>query len=202
MGNFLGKKHTEESNEKNRLAHLGRTSNAKQLEGLKLGRGWNKGKKTPDITIKKLSEAHLGQVPWNKGLKGYKAGNLHWAYGKKRPEVSGSNSNLWRGGVLSEHKAIRRGAENKRWRKQVFERDDYTCQACGERGGELHADHDLPFALFPDLRFEVLNGQTLCVSCHRRKDTTTHINRLESIHMFYYHPTKIACTISKSITAD
>lgn len=57
------------------------------------------------------------------------------------------------------------------WRKAVFERDDYTCQACGIRGVKLEADHDLPFQFFPDLRFELLNGRTLCVPCHRKTDT-------------------------------
>ena len=34
-----------------------------------------------------------------------------------------------------------------------------------------HADHELPFAYFPDLRFEVLNGRTLCETCHRKTPT-------------------------------
>lgn len=59
----------------------------------------------------------------------------------------------------------------KEWRKKVFERDNYTCQACGVRGTQLQADHDLPFQYFPDLRFELLNGRTLCVPCHRKTDT-------------------------------
>lgn len=59
----------------------------------------------------------------------------------------------------------------KEWRKHVFQRDDYTCQACGQRGGKLNADHELPFSLFPDLRFEILNGRTLCVYCHRKTPT-------------------------------
>lgn len=63
----------------------------------------------------------------------------------------------------------RYSTEAEAWRKAVFARDDYTCQACGERGGYLEAHHDLPFAYFPELRFELLNGSTLCRPCH---DTT------------------------------
>lgn len=52
------------------------------------------------------------------------------------------------------------------WRKAVFERDDYTCQFCVVRGGKLEADHVLPFAYFPEIRYELSNGRTLCRNCH------------------------------------
>lgn len=55
------------------------------------------------------------------------------------------------------------------WRKSVFERDGYTCQMCGVKGGYLEADHIKPFAYFPELRTELTNGRTLCRPCH---DTT------------------------------
>lgn len=57
------------------------------------------------------------------------------------------------------------------WRKSVFERDGYVCQVCGQKGGYLHADHIKPFAYYPDLRFELSNGRTLCVPCHKKTDT-------------------------------
>lgn len=66
------------------------------------------------------------------------------------------------------------------WREGVFERDDYTCQMCGERGDELNAHHVVPVSdimedvagrgeiddheLFNDLS----NGTTVCVSCHQQ----------------------------------
>jgi len=56
--------------------------------------------------------------------------------------------------------------EAQEWRRLVFERDDYTCQACGIRGGKLEADHIKPWAYFEDLRFELDNGRTLCRGCH------------------------------------
>ena len=56
--------------------------------------------------------------------------------------------------------------EAEMWRKAVFDRDDYTCQTCGIRGTYLEADHIKPFAYFPELRFELSNGRTLCRSCH------------------------------------
>jgi 5-methylcytosine-specific restriction endonuclease McrA len=74
-------------------------------------------------------------------------------------------------GLTTEAERIRRSVPGKRWRVAVFERDDYTCQMCGQRGGILNADHIKPFALHPKLRFDVNNGRTLCVPCHRATDT-------------------------------
>lgn len=47
-----------------------------------------------------------------------------------------------------------------------FERDDYTCNKCSERGVTLHAHHMNSFSDFPDERFELYNLVTLCDSCH------------------------------------
>lgn len=98
-----------------------------------------------------------GQIPWNKGLKGYQAGETHYC---------------WKGGITPLNEKARKSPEYKKWRQAVFERDNYTCQECGKRGStELHADHIKPFAYFEELRFEVANGRTLCKSCHRKTET-------------------------------
>ena len=74
-------------------------------------------------------------------------------------------------GITAENEKVRKSTPYKQWRTAVFERDDYTCQFCNERGGELHADHIKPFALFPELRLDIDNGRTLCADCHRTTDT-------------------------------
>jgi 5-methylcytosine-specific restriction endonuclease McrA len=78
----------------------------------------------------------------------------------------------WRGGVTPVNKLIRRSEEYKLWRKAVFERDNYQCIWGGkEHGNKLHADHIKPFALYPELRFAIDNGRTLCWECHKTTDT-------------------------------
>lgn len=71
------------------------------------------------------------------------------------------------GWVSSPNERARKTKSYALWRTNVFQRDDYTCQRCKQRGNALHAHHDLPFAQFPDLRLELLNGVTLCKPCHR-----------------------------------
>lgn len=68
-------------------------------------------------------------------------------------------------------RSIRYSKEAKEWRKSVFERDKYICQECNQKGGELEAHHKLPFGFFPELRFDINNGVTLCRKCHDKTKT-------------------------------
>ena len=91
---------------------------------------------------------------------------------------TGEKSPAWKGGITPINKRIRRRKQYLEWRREVFERDNYTCVLCGDRNMKgrgqtviLQADHIKPFAFFPELRFEINNGRTLCVPCHRLTDT-------------------------------
>jgi hypothetical protein len=156
---------------------------------------WNKGTaKTYTINV---SNKMYGRTPWNKGLKVPQLGksgesHLMWKggkpkcidcgkqlskYGTKRCRVcanTGELSPAWRGGVTPEFKKLRQSSEFANWRMSVFERDNYTCQECGERGKNLHPHHIKEFAYYPELRFDINNGQTLCVECHKKTPSYCH----------------------------
>jgi 5-methylcytosine-specific restriction endonuclease McrA len=77
------------------------------------------------------------------------------------------NSCRWQGGKTEINLLERNRAEAYSWRKLVFERDDYTCQKCGDNTGHnLNAHHIKPWAKYKNLRFNIENGITLCKKCH------------------------------------
>ena len=111
-----------------------------------------------------MNIASIGHVPWNKGKK---MPPVSFEARKKISQaLSGENSRFWQGGITPLNFQIRGLFEYKNWFTAIFKRDDYTCQGCGERGCYLNADHIKPFARYPELRFEITNGRTLCVPCH------------------------------------
>ena len=52
-------------------------------------------------------------------------------------------------------------------RRQIFERDNYTCQYCGEHGGKLECDHVIPVSRGGS--HEPDNLVTACFRCNRSK---------------------------------
>lgn len=126
-------------------------------ENRNLGRGWNDKRRAMQIDIAK--ERFLGKKHSVERRMATRERNL------------GSRSHFWKGGSTSDGKRVRSSLPYKLWREAVFTRDNFTCQMCWQRGGMLHADHIKPFAYFQHLRFDVSNGRTLCVACHRKTDT-------------------------------
>lgn len=57
----------------------------------------------------------------------------------------------------------------RNWRSSVFERDMYTCQECGKMGCYIEAHHIFSWKDYPELRFNLDNGKTLCLQCHKQK---------------------------------
>lgn len=56
-------------------------------------------------------------------------------------------------------------------RHQIFERDNYTCQYCGKRGGKLEVDHVCPISKGGTNEFS--NLVTACRRCNRQKKDKT-----------------------------
>lgn len=58
------------------------------------------------------------------------------------------------------------------WRKACLIRDSFRCVCCGRgRPAPLQVDHIHSWSRYPELRFDVANGQTLCIPCHKRTPT-------------------------------
>ncbi len=85
-----------------------------------------------------------------------------------RKQHHGKSHWNWRGGITGERKLAMGTARYRKWRKTVFERDNFTCQFCKKRGGFLEADHIKPWSVFLEGRFDPDNGRTLCRSCHKK----------------------------------
>ena len=86
--------------------------------------------------------------------------------------AAGEKNGNWKGGIYPINHSIRNSQEMKLWRETVFKRDNYQCVWGGkEHGSKLNADHIKSFVLFPELRFALENGRTLCVECHKTTNT-------------------------------
>lgn len=96
----------------------------------------------------------MGRIPWNKGLRGFNSGEKHYN---------------WKGGY-SDCYRLRRSSDYRNWRRDVFVRDQFICKKCGITHTYITAHHIKSFKDYPDLRFNVDNGITLCEECHKKTD--------------------------------
>lgn len=153
--------------QKNERDYLGRF--------IKGGKPPHFGKKSKNMSLSKIGSKNpmfgkdFTQTHRKKLSESLKKVKHYWA-------ARGEKSSSWKGGITPQNKIIRASAEYKLWRKSVFERDGYKCIFCGAKNGNgktiiLHADHIKPFAYFPELRFAIDNGRTLCKDCHRLTET-------------------------------
>lgn len=97
-------------------------------------------------TIKKLSESHIGKF-----------------CGEKHPQWIKDRTKLSRCGE-------KQGFEYNKWRKEVYTRDNWKCRIFnGDCIGRIEAHHIFNWVDYPELRYEVGNGITLCHYHHPLK---------------------------------
>ena len=85
---------------------------------------------------------------------------------------TGKNNPAWKGGIR-----FRKTKEKKHlcskymaWMKAVKDRDGWKCKIGNDDcKGRLEAHHILRWSEYPELRYEVNNGITLCAYHHPRK---------------------------------
>ena len=119
------------------------------------------GKKHNPETIKKIRIKHLGR-------KLSKETKRKISITSRKNARYGSKSNFWKGGISSENNRLRHCLKWKLWRIAVFERNKFICQKCKQRGRKITPHHICNFEDYPELRFNVANGITLCEKCHRK----------------------------------
>lgn len=80
-----------------------------------------------------------------------------------------TNEEYWDGFTTPEHTKIRQSPKYAQWRLSVYERNNFTCQMCGDdKGGNLQAHHIATFGNNKKLIFTLWNGITLCKECHEK----------------------------------
>lgn len=170
----------------------------------------NKDDKTYGFASK--PELRYNGIPWNKGLE-YKNPKLarenHPAWKGGLPNCKdcgeqvkhhgstwcircgpkGERSSFYKDGEGYERRTFKqnffRSLDFQKLRIQIFQRDDFTCQICFEKGKYLNIDHIKSFLNYPDLRINPNNLRTLCVECHRNTPNYGYKAKFEKVVMPY-----------------
>lgn len=142
-----------------------------------------KGKRHSQEAIERNRLAHLG-----KELSAEHKTKLREINLMKRirpPVMRGAENPAWKGGVTPFYEKIRHSFMYDLWRKKVFVRDNYTCQNCDRRGGNLEVHHlksffkiiteynikNIESAYNCEVLWNINNGITFCQNCHAKIDS-------------------------------
>lgn len=80
----------------------------------------------------------------------------------------GENHPNWNPNLTDEQREeLRDVGENVKWRNNIFENADYTCEICNVKGNRLNAHHKDGYHWCKERRFDVSNGVCLCNDCHK-----------------------------------
>lgn len=125
-------------------------------------------------------------------------GNNNWNHknkGKKHPNYNHELTD-------EERIANRDTMENINWRESVYKRDNYTCQKCNKRGNQnINAHHISNYFSDEINRYNVDNGITFCVKCHKKfhKEYGLRNNNIKQLMDFLKDNTEVTKEIKKSL---
>ncbi len=148
-----GYKLSEQARQNIRVGHLGKRFTLEHRKKISLalrGRTFTPETKAllSDIASKrKLSEEHKAKIGASQ---------------------RGERHHNWKGGITPIISALRKSKEYRHWRNTVLERDGFRCRKCHKYIKRLDIHHIFSFTLYPELRFDVRNGLSLCASCHTK----------------------------------
>jgi hypothetical protein len=107
----------------------------------------------------KMSLSHIGQEvsdETRQKLSEMRQGDKHWNYKKDRSQLA--------------KRQERNDTAYKEWRMNVWKRDKFCCcMSSDECKWKIEAHHILKWIEYPELRYEVSNGLTLCHFHHPKK---------------------------------
>lgn len=138
-----------------------------------------KNKKLSEEHKRNIGEAHKGEKShlWKGGLPKCICGKKLSAYTSKQCQTcfhnqhKGSNHYNWkqdRNSLVKKQK--RNDLAYRDWRKEVWLRDNFKCKIDNsDCEGRIEAHHILGWKDYPDLRYKINNGITLCHAHHPRK---------------------------------
>jgi len=159
------KHHSHQGYQKGHTINLGRKfgpqseEHKKKLREAKLKnpvRYWL-GKKRPEV-LNWLTPFEKGMIPWNKGKECLKtSGKNNWRWIEDRTKVKG----YW---------SERNNPEYKQWVKKVKKRDKGQCKINNKDcSGYCIVHHIKGWKQYPELKYKINNGITLCQAHHPRK---------------------------------
>jgi len=160
----------------------------------KPNQGFQKGVKKPPFSeehIRKLREARKrqGSNVWNKGKKGLQKHTQEWKDNAKE-RMKGNQFRkgytAWNKGLQKEKNPLwiedrsllktysgseeRRSPKYQNWRHQCIKRDRHICRINNKDcEGKVVVHHILGWADYPELRYNINNGITLCQAHHPLK---------------------------------
>ena len=185
---FYGKKHTPKTRQRISFCRAGNRDLSEYTnEIIEL---YQKGLTSYQIAEKlKVSRSYITTTLKRNGIKLRQGGKLWikgqipWNKNKKSPQTSGKNNGNYKGGISPLNQRIRHCLKYKKWIEDIFIIDNWTCQKCGQRGGNLEADHypkkfcdilkdnnikSLEEAENCEELWNLNNGRTVCLKCHNR----------------------------------